>query len=305
MSIFVYILAILALGPMADPSQKVIFDTDLHADVDDATALVMLHRLKDTDEARILAVMVNTPSRYGAPAADAFNTYYGHPSIPVGTLKPVNSELAWKDYTKTVSEEFPDSFAGDGANAPNALNLYQDTLEAEPDDSVTIIAVGMQTNLSNLINAPGGRDLVRDKVKRLIVMGGEYPEGLEWNFEQDPAAAADVVENWPGEIVFAGFELGQNILTGPRSSEGPLARAYELGLAAGGLRSSWDQTAVLYAFRPNFFRQVHGLNSVDPATGSNIFKRKKGGRHSYLRLYTSTTRCARVIQRMVRNAGDA
>lgn len=54
-------------------------------------------------------------------------------------------------------------------------------------------------------------------------MGGEYPSGHEFNFySYTPAATARVVNNWPGEIIFSGFELAENVMTGAQFTvDGP------------------------------------------------------------------------------------
>jgi inosine-uridine nucleoside N-ribohydrolase len=208
-----------AAAAFASPAQasttRVILDTDLHADVDDAGALATLHSLEDRRETRLLAVMVNTPGRFGAPCADAIDTYHGRPNIPVGTLKPNDGSLAWKDYCKNIAESFPNDLK-DGARAPAAVRLYRRVLRRQSDRDVTVISIGFERNLAQLLLSRGGRALVRHKVTRLVVMGGTYPSGTEYNFAQAPRSAALVARRWPTPIVYSGFELGEPILTGAR-----------------------------------------------------------------------------------------
>src|SRR5687767_11741616 len=54
---------------------RVILDTDIGPDVDDAGAVAVLHALADRGEARILAMFCCTSSDWGAPCLDALNTY--------------------------------------------------------------------------------------------------------------------------------------------------------------------------------------------------------------------------------------
>lgn len=63
---------------------RVILDTDLGIDVDDAGALAVLHALADKGEAKILATVANVNDPHAPGALDAINTYYGRPNIPVG-----------------------------------------------------------------------------------------------------------------------------------------------------------------------------------------------------------------------------
>ena len=253
---------------------RLILDTDFFSDVDDAGALALLNALQGRGEARILAVMVNTPGRWGAPAVDAVNTYYHHGGIPVGTLKP--NDDSDHSYAKYLAQHFPNSLK-DGVRAPDAVALYRQVLARQPDRSVVIASVGYLTNLSNLLDSPpdrhsrrSGRELVARKVKELVVMGGAYPSGREWNFSQDPAAARNVVDRWPTRQVFSGFEVGADVYTGARlatTPEGnPVRKAYELypGTTPEGGRSSWDLTAAYYAVRGG-----GGLFGLAGGTGSN------------------------------------
>ena len=62
---------------------KIIFDTDLGGDCDDAGTLAMLHRLCDKGEAELLAVTHCYATPWNAGAIDAINRYYGR-EVPVG-----------------------------------------------------------------------------------------------------------------------------------------------------------------------------------------------------------------------------
>ena len=68
--------ALLSVSAAAAAPEKVVFDTDMGNDVDDALALAMLHRYQMQGRAEIAAVLVNK----GAPEAPAFcalqNEYY-------------------------------------------------------------------------------------------------------------------------------------------------------------------------------------------------------------------------------------
>ena len=70
-------------GPAA-ASERVIFETDMVGDPDDAGALALLHALADRGECEILAVMHNTSDPYTVGCLDAMNTFAGRPDIPTG-----------------------------------------------------------------------------------------------------------------------------------------------------------------------------------------------------------------------------
>src|SRR5437899_1328625 len=66
---------------------RLVFDTDMGNDVDDALALAMIHALDTRGEAELLAVTVSKDNRYAAPFVDIVNTFYGRKDIPIGVVK--------------------------------------------------------------------------------------------------------------------------------------------------------------------------------------------------------------------------
>ena len=275
---------------------SIILDTDLSSDVDDVGAVAVLHALADKGEAKILAMMVSSGDPWSVPCLDALNTWFGRPDIPLGMVKGKRVIHA-STYTKNIAEEFThDSKSGN--DALDAVQLYRKILASQPDQSVILVTVGYLTNLRNLLASKAdaassldGTTLVREKVKKLVCMGGEYPEGREWNFYQDAAAAEKVISDWPTPIIFSGFEVGRDVLTGAgmRGSKtpNPVRRSYELynGLKN---RPSWDQVTVLYAVRnrqssiaDKWFERKYGLNIVSP-DGSNKWRASADNSQSYL-----------------------
>lgn len=263
---------------------KIILDTDFKDDVDDVGALALLHGLADLEEAEILAVMVSTLSPCGGTAVDAINTYYARPDIPIGLRLPLDAECSAlaidpradlnQRYPQFLTENYPNDF--DVKTASSAPQLYCDILAAQPDSSVVIAAVGFLPNLAQLLESdcPGhsqtGLELIQSKVSRLEVMGGMYPGGFEFNFSADfpeyfedlrnldPmvlfTSANAVVDNWPGRIVFNGFEVGLTVQTGgtlfTETPEGnPVREAYRLYVGENGTRPSWDPISVWNAVR--------------------------------------------------------
>lgn len=98
--------------PAARKPVKIILDTDIDPDVDDAGTIALLHGLSSLEEAEILGIVCNTTSEWGAPCIDAINTYYGKPNIPVGTLKGEGSsgdEPEWSgwSYNRYITQHFP------------------------------------------------------------------------------------------------------------------------------------------------------------------------------------------------------
>lgn len=277
---------------------KLILETDMSGDCDDAGALGLLHALADRGECRLLAVMTNRKdlANASAAAADAINTYYGRPDIPIGVgrQKPTTLQRT-SSFTAALRDEFPNSIGPDD-RAPDALQVYRRVLKAQADDSVTICSVGALSNLGELCRREP--DLVRAKVRRLVVMGGEYPTSKEarTNIATHIGAARIVAAQWPGEIVWHGFEVGNVLITGAKLKQSPAAnpvrRAYELRpyagrLAIDGGQPSYDQAAALFAVRgaePKFWKVVESGRVTIDERGFTDWKASPGGNHGYVKL---------------------
>lgn len=304
--------ATVAFPCLAQPV-PVILDTDLGPDADDAGALALIHGLQTVGEAEILAVACGTKSPWCAPAVDAINTYYGRGDIPVGTLKGpgaigYSEEWYGDSFTGYVAGRF-DNDIRHAEYAEDAVAVYRRALAAARDSSVAVVVTGFQSNLQDLLESPGdsidartGAELVADKVRLLSVMGGYYPGGSEFNFISDGQAARYVVEHWPTPIMFSGFEIGEDLLTGAplfdTPEENPVRASYhfwdlhfarqfepefdpETGIWP---HSSFDQTAVLYAvrgLRDYWTAETTGCNVVLP-DGSNRWESEPDCDHAYL-----------------------
>lgn len=292
--------------------KKIIFDTDLSSDVDDVGAVSVLHALADKGELNLLAMMVSSGDPWSTACLDALNTFFGRPDIPIGRVSG-EGVIHSSKYTQKVSKEFPHD-VGMSVNAEDAVSLYRKILSRSEDRSVLIITVGFLTNLKSLLKSPAdgfsqltGLALVKQKVEKLVCMGGKYPSGREWNFYQDAAAARYVVGKWPSTIDFVGYEVGVKILTGAglarTVSHNPVKQSYQLynGLKD---RSSWDQLAVLYAIRgeqwntSGNWERVRGWNTVK-ADGSNKWIVRDKGPHSYLILNKAPKEMAAIIEELM------
>ncbi|MFQ5823570.1 MAG: hypothetical protein ACE5JB_05900 [bacterium] len=68
-------------------AKKIIYETDMCADVDDVGGLAILHAMANNGEAELLAVCFNEVHPSGAAAIDAINTWYGRGNIPIGIYR--------------------------------------------------------------------------------------------------------------------------------------------------------------------------------------------------------------------------
>src|SRR5271157_2388880 len=80
------LFAISCILTAAEPV-RLIFDTDMGNDVDDALALAMIHALESRGEAKLLAVTVTKDNPYAARFVDVVDTFYGRGDIPIGVVK--------------------------------------------------------------------------------------------------------------------------------------------------------------------------------------------------------------------------
>ncbi|KAA5544708.1 nucleoside hydrolase [Roseiconus nitratireducens] len=254
----------------ADAPVKVIFDTDMASDCDDAGALAVLHALADAGEAEILAVVTNRkcPAGVSGGVCDVINTFYGRADLPIGTDKD-GAKVSWNrpsSYTRALYDEFPHDSPID-EQLPDALQVYRQTLAAAEDGSVVICSVGALSNLEDLLESHAdesssltGRELISQKVSRTVIMGGHFPRSPkpETNILLDPPAAVAVAHGWPGEILWQGFEVGAALQCGATlktvESNHPVRRAFELrpyreGRAIDHGKPAHDQAAVLLAVR--------------------------------------------------------
>ena len=97
------ILTILALAvatAAAGEPVRILFDTDMGNDVDDAIALATVHAFETRGEARILAVTITKDNRWAAPYVDLLNTFYGRPGIPLGMVRNGVTPVVFDRYAK-------------------------------------------------------------------------------------------------------------------------------------------------------------------------------------------------------------
>ena len=306
---------ILSAVVLADPV-RIIYDTDMGNDVDDALALAMLHSLQNRGESELLAITATKDHDEVAPYLDAINTFYGRGSIPIGvTDSDVTSERS--RFTGVTLERIDDEYLyphdlNIGDPVPSAVHLLRESLAGQPDNSVVIVQVGFSTNLAELLQTDrdnysslSGLELVEQKVKHISIMAGSFaPIGgqvhLEYNVVQDIPSAQYLAENWPTPIYWSGFEVGLAIRYPAISIENdfnyldrhPIPESYQAYIPTPHERPTWDLTSVLLAVREE--RNYFGISESGTVTvledGETIFEADPGGNHFYLNISDSDIR---------------
>ncbi len=305
---------------LADPV-KIIYDTDMGNDVDDALALAMLHSLQNRGESELLAITATKDHDEVAPYLDAINTFYGRGSIPIGVtdsgVTPERSRFTGVTLERNDDEYFYPHDLNIGEPVPSAVQVLRESLAGQPDNSVVIVQVGFSTNLVELLQTDGdkysglsGLELVEQKVKHISIMAGTFAliEGqvhLEYNIVQDIPSAQYLAKNWPTSIYWSGFEVGLAIRYPAISIENdfnyldrhPIPESYQAYMPTPHERPTWDLTSVLLATRKE--RNYFGISEPGTVTvledGETIFKADSGGNHFYLTISDSDIRRVREL----------
>ena len=248
-------------------SKKIIYETDICADVDDVGGLAILNALANNGEVEILAVCFNEVHPSGAATIDAINTWYGRGDIPIGVYKGVLNNPDGSGYLDYVAK-FPHDL--ENTNALSALDVYRQVLAQQPDSSVTIISVGFTNNLNDLLSAEP--ELVAKKVKELVQMAGVWNDGFNLVCHNLSSASINVIKNWPTPLVIS--QEGGSILTADNLKSAPEGNPvreafYRYFGNEYNQRPSWDEMAVLYGVRglgSNFNNISTGSGTVDGYT---------------------------------------
>jgi len=307
--LFLVLFACKSQEKIADSPLRVIFETDMGNDIDDALALDMLYKYADQGKIDLLGVSSNKDGHYSTEYIDILNTWYGYPNIPIGrVVKGSDCETDAINYARAVCEmKTQDSNFVFKRSKPSyesnleSTEFYRKLLSQQPDNSVCIISVGFSTNLARLLATPAdkysplsGKNLIAKKVKSLVLMAGDFRENKvkEYNIFKDGPAAQKVFAEWPTPIVTSPFDVGIAILYPATDIENdslwanphPIVEAYKAYQPMPYDRPTWDLTSVLYAVEPDsgyFNCSEKGVITVDE-NSFTTFTPNKNGKHSYL-----------------------
>lgn len=279
-------------------TKQIIFDTDIGMDCDDAAALGILLNAHKRGECEILAITASTGREGATATVNAICDYYGVNGIPVGRMKRMLQCDGVNNYARAVMEKY-----GTEDVETDAVPLLRKTL-AEAAGKVSVIAVGPLSNLEELLKSKAdefsplcGADLVKQKVDKLYVMIGSFPQNFggkrfrEWNLLQDVPAARYVIENWSTKKVYLPFEIGAAVFTEMGQNENPVwysmknfAIANGVDISNGYRRESWDPVTCMIALNENnplFIYSPEGTVTVD-GDCVTLFEEKTGGLDKYL-----------------------
>jgi len=172
------------------PPIQMILDSDFGSSTDDLFALMMLHHYIDEGKVDLKGIVVDREGEKNAALVDVFNTYYGHPDIPVALerngVKNPRCFIPYSgvvDFTNAQGQPlFQRSF--DATQCPDGYKLYRRLLSQAADSSIVVVAIGFATTLSQLFESKGdefsslnGVDLFAQKVKAVYIQSGRFESG--------------------------------------------------------------------------------------------------------------------------------
>ena len=176
----------------------VVLDTDTGDDVDDVFAIALAAKSPRIDLRAVITAYGDTLAR--ARLARRVLDECGRGDVPVyAGGRPNRSALATRTSMESGAGFVP---AKASVNPGDGVDVLLELVNAEPGQ-LTVCAVGPLTNLAHAVEQDPG---FAGNAARLLIMGGEFPDGPrgEYNFNCDPQAARVVLESgaeiWLGLI---------------------------------------------------------------------------------------------------------
>lgn len=291
--------------------EKIIIDTDLGFDCDDAGALAIANKLKNEGKIEILAVTHSVNKKIGCDAIKLVNDYYGNPDIPVGIAEryAMNVDNFAEEYCAKF--RYAENFQGWGEDPtfykilnelnlekyksavyPSAKELIIETLGKSEDKSVTIVCIGQANNVADALSENAA--LFNKKVKRVVVMCGNFNDydyeyllgNMYWKGEFNVILDVKSMQRLFGEkdlpVFVLDFNQGFDVLSGETlkdQTDNPVRTAYYIhGNCVNFNLPSWDVMVLMFAsgaFDAMFSLSEKGAVSVDD-NGKTTFKQGNG-----------------------------
>ncbi|MES1257205.1 MAG: nucleoside hydrolase [Acidobacteriota bacterium] len=176
-----------ALATLAAAQTKpipIIFDTDIGDDIDDALALALVLQSPELDLKLVTTVTDDVESRTRLVSKEL--TLFGRADVAIATgapepfLDPKHEGLAPQFQVLTARDQAPP------AARQRAADRIIEVLMAS-NDRVTLVPVGPLTNIALALKE---EPRIKDKIERIVLMGGAfYPARREYNIYRDRIAA--------------------------------------------------------------------------------------------------------------------
>lgn len=172
------------------PVVNMILDSDFGSSTDDLFALMMLNHYIDDGLVDLKGVVVDREGEKNAQLVDIFNTYYGHPDIPIGLerngVKNPRCFIPYNGICDLKDAQGQPLFkrSQDLSNCLDGYKLYRRLLSQAEDKSIVVVAIGFATTLAQLFESgadeysnQSGLDLFAQKVKAVYIQSGRFESG--------------------------------------------------------------------------------------------------------------------------------
>ena len=296
-------------------AQPMILDMDLGSSTDDLVCMDLMLKSHIDGKINLLGMICDRMGDANAIVADIFRTFYGLPDIPIGLERNgVENPLVFVNYSPLLDtlglssgHRVFDRQVSDCSVLPDAYKLYRKLLSGADDHSVVIVSTGFLTSISNLLTSEAdefsklsGTELVSQKVKELIIMGGQFSDTREadYNMKQASDWAENFVYLWPGDVpvTFNPQEVGEVLYyTNEQVLEDlsafdahPLKQVY-LDLYVNDGQRMWDPVCFLYAVEDKSLFSVSdpGYVLFDVTDFTMVFYPEESYNNRYLMPFTS------------------
>jgi hypothetical protein len=243
------------------PSAGAFFDSEFTT-LDSLLALALLYGAQGKNECRIAAVTCSRPNLKTVGFINHVQTYYNGPSRSFSRTAPVGMR------TEGNPGGTPKAYLADFDNQVKSVldtadpnTLLRNYLQAQYDQNAFMILAGPATNLAGALASPVVTNLLKAKLKYLIVAGTPDP----------------ILKNWPTPVMVAGPDLGEALpfpdFT-PEDLASPIAAAWKTWNPNVSPIPSTAVAAALYAARPKeeYFQVKSGRLSLDVSKKQAVLK---------------------------------
>jgi purine nucleosidase/pyrimidine-specific ribonucleoside hydrolase len=288
-------------------AQKVVLDTDIGDDIDDALALGLILASWELELVGVTTVFKNTVAR--ARQARTILKVAGRGNVPVaagcGAVLSPRTTLGFDPRQAYLEGELPNQDASclPEAELPapekrHAVDFLIDTILGGRGD-ITVLTIGAMTNVAMaIIKEPR----ILAKLPRIVSMAGTFDRlASEWNIKCDPVAAATLMASKVpmriiGLDVTTKVQFREEHIQALNACQRPLAQNLSRAIRMWAQHSGWaqhirglpvmhDPLAAATLFKPDLVRWRRGTASVelygDKTYGFTTFQEDPSGPHEY------------------------